>query len=104
MSALEAKEYGLIDYVIGGDDAGFVVEGGLDALPKTRSEYVQWGAEAAAGDDGSRAARFVPGREQGVGPYGPSQAPGGAAGEGDKEAKEGGAEEPPKEGGEGGDK
>ena len=58
MSALEAKRYGLIDHVIGGDDAGFKITGDLSKLPKTKEEYVAWGKEAAMGDDGSRAQRF----------------------------------------------
>lgn len=29
MSPLEAKEYGLIDHIIGGDDAGFKVRDGV---------------------------------------------------------------------------
>ena len=29
MSPLEAKEYGLIDHIIGGDDAGFKVQNGI---------------------------------------------------------------------------
>ena len=59
MSALEAKNYGLIDHVIGGDDAGFKIRGDLSKLPKTKDDYVAWGKEAAAGDDGSRASRFT---------------------------------------------
>ena len=58
MSALEAKRYGLIDHVIGGDDAGFKITGDLSKLPKTKEEYVAWGKEAAMGDDGSRSQRF----------------------------------------------
>ena len=59
MSALEAKAYGLIDVVIGGDDAGFKIAGDLSVLPKTKDDYVAWGKEVAAGDDGSRSSRFV---------------------------------------------
>ena len=58
MSADAARTYGLIDHVIGGDDAGFKITGDLSKLPKTKEEYVAWGKEAAMGDDGSRAQRF----------------------------------------------
>lgn len=43
MSPLEAKQYGLIDEVIGGDDAGFKIEGSTTAFPKTKEAYVNWG-------------------------------------------------------------
>jgi ATP-dependent Clp protease protease subunit len=68
MSALEAKEYGIIDHVIGGDDAGFKIKGDLSALPKTKEDYVAWGRAAAEGtSDGSRGARFGGGK--GVEPF-----------------------------------
>ena len=66
MSALEAKRYGLIDHVIGGDEAGFKVSGDLRKLPKTRAAYVAWGAE---GDDGSRSDRFTRPLEPFVKPF-----------------------------------
>jgi ATP-dependent Clp protease protease subunit len=66
MSALEAKRYGLIDHVIGGDDAGFKLEGDLRRLPKTKKEYVAWGAD---GDDGSRSSRFTKPLEPFVKPF-----------------------------------
>ena len=43
MSPLEAKNYGLIDEVIGGDDAGLKIEGELADFKKTKAEYVSWG-------------------------------------------------------------
>merc|ERR1712100_1015110 len=43
MSPLEAKEYGLIDEVIGGDDAGLKIEGEMADFKKTKAEYVSWG-------------------------------------------------------------
>ena len=73
MSALEAKRYGLIDHVIGGDDAGFKITGDLSKLPKTKEEYVAWGKEAAAGDDGSRAQRFKGTVEPFVKPLNPEE-------------------------------
>jgi len=66
MSALEAKKYGLIDHVVGGDDAGFVIEGDLRRTPKTKKEYVAWGSES---DDGSRSSRFVKPLEPYVKPF-----------------------------------
>ena len=42
MSPLEAKQYGLIDEVIGGDDAGFKIDGSTTAFPKTKEAYVNW--------------------------------------------------------------
>lgn len=56
MSPLEAKTYGIIDHIIGGDDAGFKIEGSLTDFPKTKEEYISWGAED---DDGSRGSRFT---------------------------------------------
>lgn len=43
MSPLEAKNYGLIDEVIGGDDAGLKIEGEMADFKKTKAEYVSWG-------------------------------------------------------------
>eukprot|EP01026_Neomeris_dumetosa_P067727 TRINITY_DN6613_c0_g2_i10.p1 TRINITY_DN6613_c0_g2~~TRINITY_DN6613_c0_g2_i10.p1 ORF type:complete len:310 (-),score=36.43 TRINITY_DN6613_c0_g2_i10:121-978(-) len=57
MSPLEAKNYGLIDHIVGGDDAGFKIEGSTRDFPKTKEEYISWGFEEE--DDGSRGSRFV---------------------------------------------
>ncbi|KAK9917403.1 hypothetical protein WJX75_003979 [Coccomyxa subellipsoidea] len=54
MSPLEAKEYGLIDHVIGGDDAGFKVAGNPQDFPKTKEQYVNWGDMDEDGERGSR--------------------------------------------------
>merc|ERR1712072_670275 len=43
MSPLEAKEYGLIDHVIGGETSGFKIEGGTRTFPQTKEEYISWG-------------------------------------------------------------
>merc|ERR1719482_2570093 len=43
MSPLEAKEYGIIDHVIGGDEATFRVDSSVRNLPKTKKEYIAWG-------------------------------------------------------------
>ena len=42
MSPLEAKNYGLIDEVIGGDEAGFQITGTTRDFPKTKEAYVNW--------------------------------------------------------------
>jgi len=55
MSPLEAKRYGIIDHVIGGDEAGFQIQGSPTDFPKTKEQYVNWGD---FDDDGSRSKRF----------------------------------------------
>merc|ERR1712113_357677 len=45
MSPLEAKEYGLIDYIIGGETATFKVDGNFLTFPQTKEEYIAWGKE-----------------------------------------------------------
>ena len=42
MSPLEAKRYGIIDHIIGGDEAGFAIKGSTHDFPKTKEEYVNW--------------------------------------------------------------
>merc|ERR1712048_942687 len=49
MSPIEAQEYGLIDYIIGGEDATFKIYGNSRSLPKTKKEYIAWGND---GEDG----------------------------------------------------
>jgi ATP-dependent Clp protease, protease subunit len=56
MSPLEAKQYGVIDIVIGGDDAGLKIEGSFTEKLKTKKDYVAWGNES---DDGSSSSRFT---------------------------------------------
>jgi len=56
MSPLEAKAYGIIDTIIGGDDAGMVVAGDPKDFLKTRAAYVSWGDDPK--DGGSNASRF----------------------------------------------
>lgn len=46
MSPLEAKNYGLIDEVIGGDEAGFQISGTTRDFPKTKEAYVNWVSHA----------------------------------------------------------
>lgn len=55
MSPIEAKEYGIIDQIIGGDEATFQASGSTRSFPKTKKEYIAWGNEE---DDGSRSSRF----------------------------------------------
>jgi hypothetical protein len=61
MSPLEAKSYGLIDHIVGGDDAVFKVDGSTRAFPKTKEQYVNWGDDDFL--DGSRGSRCA--RQQG---------------------------------------
>lgn len=56
MSPLEAKNYGVIDIVIGGDDAGLKIEGSTSEKLKTKKDYVAWGNESY---DGSSSSRFT---------------------------------------------
>eukprot|EP00873_Tetraselmis_striata_P039328 jgi/Tetstr1/459592/TSEL_004956.t1 len=58
MSPLEAKEYGIIDAIIGGDEAVFKIEGNTRDFPKTKEDYVSWGD---MDDDGSSSGRFKKG-------------------------------------------
>jgi ATP-dependent Clp protease, protease subunit len=56
MSPLEAKAYGIIDHIVGGDEAVFQAQGSTKDFPKTKEQYVNWGDME---DDGSRSARFT---------------------------------------------
>ena len=58
MSPLEAKQYGLIDTVIGGDDAGLKVSGDPKDFLKTRAAYTAWGDDGGK-DGGDRSSRFA---------------------------------------------
>lgn len=40
MSPIEAKEYGIIDHVIGGEEAVFKVKGSLKRFPKVKEDYI----------------------------------------------------------------
>ena len=50
MSPLEAKEYGIIDHIIGGEEAVFDIKGSLKKFPKVSSAAGAaagcWGPEA----------------------------------------------------------
>ena len=41
MSPIEARDYGIIDHIVGGEDAVFKVEGSLKKFPKVGAE--EWG-------------------------------------------------------------
>ena len=43
VSPLEAKNYGIIDEIIGGDDAGLKIEGEPAEFLKTKASYIAWG-------------------------------------------------------------
>lgn len=53
MSPLEAKNYGLIDEIIGGDDAGLKIEGQPKEYLKTKASYISWGDELDGVDSGN---------------------------------------------------
>ena len=56
MSPLEAKQYGLIDSIIGGDEAGFQITGDTRHRPLTKEEYISWWKDDE--DDATRGGRF----------------------------------------------
>jgi len=43
MSPLESKNYGIIDEIIGGDDAGLKIDGQPKEFMKTKAAYIAWG-------------------------------------------------------------
>lgn len=55
MSPLEAIDYGLIDNIIGGEDAMFKIGDSTLDFTRTKKEYIAWGNDK---DDGSRSTRF----------------------------------------------
>jgi ATP-dependent Clp protease protease subunit len=57
MSPLEAKNYGLIDHIVGGDEAVFALQGSTTDFPKTKEQYVSWGDDDL--NDGSSGSRFI---------------------------------------------
>lgn len=57
MSPLESLKYGIIDHIIGGEEAVFQAKGSTRDFPKTKQAYVSWGD--AEDDGGSRGSRFV---------------------------------------------
>lgn len=68
MSPLEAKDYGIIDEIIGGEEAVFKIQGSTTDFPKTKQDYVSWGDKLEVGDSGSRFKKpiepFTPGIDQ----------------------------------------
>lgn len=79
MSPIEAKEYGVIDHIIGGDSATFQVNGDTYAFPRARPDYIsdlegrdpQFGV-FTPGYTGGSSARF---RRAEMEPYTPSLQP-----------------------------
>ena len=57
MSPIEAKEYGLIDAIVGGDDKTLRVAGDPKDFLKTREAYIAWGNDGS--DAGDRSSRFL---------------------------------------------
>ena len=57
MSPLEAKQYGLIDEIIGGDEAGFKIIGDTRHRPMTKPEYIDWWKDEDE-ETGVRGSRF----------------------------------------------
>jgi ATP-dependent Clp protease protease subunit len=55
MSPLESKQYGIIDTIIGGDEAGFVIQGDTRNRPMTKEDYVSYGNDS---EDATRGSRF----------------------------------------------
>ena len=58
MSPIEAKDYGIIDEIIGGEEAVSKVQGDTKYFPKTKEEYINWWREAEA-DAGKRSSQFT---------------------------------------------
>uniref|UniRef100_A0A7S3E2I6 ATP-dependent Clp protease proteolytic subunit n=1 Tax=Chloropicon laureae TaxID=464258 RepID=A0A7S3E2I6_9CHLO len=57
MSPIEAMEYGIIDEIIGGEEAVSKVQGDTRYFPKTKEEYINWWRDAE-GDSGERSSQF----------------------------------------------
>merc|ERR1719284_1690576 len=43
MSPIEAKDYGLIDHIIGGANASFKIDNCIYDIPKSKQDYISWG-------------------------------------------------------------
>eukprot|EP01025_Chloroclados_australasicus_P037535 TRINITY_DN3833_c0_g1_i1.p2 TRINITY_DN3833_c0_g1~~TRINITY_DN3833_c0_g1_i1.p2 ORF type:complete len:172 (-),score=25.12 TRINITY_DN3833_c0_g1_i1:397-912(-) len=56
MSPLEAKKYGLIDHIVGGDDAGYQIEGSAKAFTRTKKTHLDF--DSAEDSDRFRGSRF----------------------------------------------
>merc|ERR1711937_496907 len=54
---IQAKDYGIIDEIIGGEDAVSKVQGDTRYFPKTKEEYINWWRDAE-GDSGERSSQF----------------------------------------------
>ena len=71
MSPIESVKYGIIDHVVGGDDAGYDIEGSTTNFPKTKSDYTSY----AQNDDPDRfrGSRFRKATEPYVEPLAPDE-------------------------------
>lgn len=81
MSPLEAKEYGIIDHIIGGEEAVFNVKGSTNRYPKVKEEFVTDRDDLVKRNimDGDPFMATTPSwrfRKAEVEPYMPAQAPG----------------------------
>jgi len=81
MSPLEAKEYGIIDHIIGGEDAVFNIKGSTRKFPKVKDEFVTDREDMAKRNimDGDPFLASSPSwrfRAPETEPYMPAQAPG----------------------------
>jgi len=81
MSPLEAKEYGIIDHIVGGEEAVFKVKGSLKKFPKVKEEFVTDREDMAKRNimDGDPFMATSPSwrfKSPETEPYMPSQAPG----------------------------
>jgi ATP-dependent Clp protease, protease subunit len=57
MSPIEAKSYGIVDHIVGGEEAVFKAMGSTKAFPKTKEQYVNWGDDMD--EEALRGSRFV---------------------------------------------
>jgi ATP-dependent Clp protease, protease subunit len=71
MSPLEAKHYGIIDNIIGGDEAGYKIVGSTRAFPKTKEDYTAYAKNEDP--DRFRGSRFRKATEPYVEPLAPDQ-------------------------------
>lgn len=71
MSPLESVTYGIIDQVIGGNDAGYKIEGSTTVFPKTKSDYTSYSKND--NPDRFRGSRFRKATEPYVEPLAPEE-------------------------------
>lgn len=54
MSPIEARDYGLIDHIIGGEEAVFKIVGDPSKYPQNRPEYITWTGDLPDSERGGR--------------------------------------------------